>query len=249
MKNKNIGFVSLVVLMLTLGAVAQDTGTANDQNSNAPVLKTRPHGAQNPTPQQEAVASAGQPSYGASPNAIPDGTRFIIMLKNTLDTKSMEEGKHFTAELREELLTPSGLYIPKGRTIKGHVATFEHGYTGARMQLALDEISTRKGWVPLIGTITGVPGDPSIKSTGEEGELYRKGPDMKRVITNAAIGAGVGAASGAAAGGSKGAAIGAMAGAGLGSGSSLLFHGKEMKLEEGTNLEVRLDRDLVVPVR
>jgi outer membrane lipoprotein SlyB len=101
----------------------------------------------------------------------------------------------------------------------------------------------------LVGTITGVPGDPSIKSTGEEGELYRKGPDMKRVITNAAIGAGVGAASGAAAGGGKGAAVGAMAGAGLGSGSSLLFHGREMKLEEGTNLEVRLDRDLVVPSR
>jgi len=248
MNAKWAGSVASVVLAVALGAVAQDNGGSNEQNNNAPVLKTRPRTAQNSAAPESAVATPAQPSATPS-NAIPDGTRFIIMLKNTLDTKSMEEGKHFTAELREELLTPSGLYIPKGRTIKGHVATFEHGYTGARMQLALDEISTRKGWVPLIGTITGVPGDPSIKSTGEEGELYRKGPDMKRVITNAAIGAGVGAASGAAAGGSKGAAIGAMAGAGLGSGSSLLFHGREMKLEEGTNLEVRLDRDLVVPVR
>jgi hypothetical protein len=250
MNAKRASSVSAVVLALALGAIAQDNGSSNDQND--PVLKTRPNDSKNTaSPQQGtqgAVASAGQP-YGAAPNAIPDGTRFIVKLKDTLDTKTMEQGKHFTAELREELLTPSGLLIPKGRTIKGHVATFEHGFTGARMQLALDEIHTRKGWVPLVGTVTGVPGDPSIKSTGEEGELYRKGPDMKRVITNAAIGAGVGAATGAAAGGGKGAAIGAAAGAGLGSGSSLLFHGKELKLEEGTNLEIRLDRDLVVPSR
>jgi hypothetical protein len=95
----------------------------------------------------------------------------------------------------------------------------------------------------------GVPGDASIKSTGEEGELTRKGPDKKRVITNAAIGAGVGAAAGAAAGGSKGAAIGAAAGAGLGTSSSYIFRGADLKLDKGTQLEVRLDRDLVVPTR
>jgi len=88
----------------------------------------------------------------------------------------MQDGKHFKAELREDLVTPSGLIIPKGRTIKGHVGRFEHGYTGSKIQLALDEIETRNGWVPLIGTVTGVPGDPSIKATGEEGEVYRKGP-------------------------------------------------------------------------
>jgi outer membrane lipoprotein SlyB len=98
-----------------------------------------------------------------------------------------------------------------------------------------------------VATVTGVPGDPSIKSTGEEGELARKGPDKKRVITNAAIGAGVGAATGAAVGGGKGAAIGAAAGAGLGTGTSLLFKNNDLKLDKGTQLEVRLDRDLVVP--
>jgi hypothetical protein len=237
------------VLVLALAAAAQDNGNSDGQNGNVPVLKTRPHSGQT-TPQapRGTLASTSQPT-GGNRNAIPDGTRFIVKLRDTLDTKTLEQGQHFQAELREDLLTPSGLLIPKGRTITGYVATFEHGFTGARMQLALDEIETRKGWVPLIGTVTGVPGDPSIKSTGEEGELYRKGPDMKRVVTNAAIGAGVGAASGAAAGGGKGAAVGAMAGAGLGSGSSLLFHGRELKLDQGTNLEIRLDRDLVVPTR
>lgn len=241
--------VGTAILSLALAVTAQDNGSSNGQD---PVLKTRPHDSSVPLPSQAPTAYPSQnpnpgPVYGAPPNAIPDGSRFIMKLRDTLDTKTMDQGKHFRAELREDLITPTGLIIPKGHTIKGHVAQFERGFTGARIQLALDEIETRKGWVPLIATVTGVPGDPSIKSTGEEGDLYRKGPDKKKVITNAAIGAGVGAASGVAAAGSRGAAIGAVAGAGLGSGSSLLFKGNDLRLEKGTQLEVRLDRDLVIP--
>lgn len=237
--------VCTLALAFALGAsaVAQelDNGSSNSQDS--PVLKTRTRDAANPPDYRPASA----PVPVAAANAIPEGTRFIIKLKDTLDTRTLQPGKHFKAELREDLTTPSGLFVPKGRTIKGHVATFEHGYTGARMMIAMDEMETRHGWVPLIGTVTGVPGDPSIKSTGEEGELTQKGPDKKRVITNAAIGAGVGAASGAVVAGGKGAAIGAVAGAGFGTGTGLLFKGRDLKLDKGTQLEVRLDRDLVVP--
>jgi outer membrane lipoprotein SlyB len=67
------------------------------------------------------------------------------------------------------------------------------------------------------------------------------------VIENAAIGAAVGAVSGSVIGGHKGAAIGAAAGAGVGTGTSLLFKGSDMKLDKGTQLEVRLERDLTVP--
>ena len=242
LKASRAASVCALVLALALGAVSQE----NDQS---PVLKTRPKDSQSGqiTPQIPPSTSPtiGQPGntgvYVAQPNSIPDGTRFIIKLKDTLDTRKMEQGKHFKAELREELVTPSGLVIPKGRTIKGHVGRFEHGYTGSRMQLALDEIETRKGWVPLIATVTGVPGDSSIKASGEEGEIYRKGPDKKKVITNAAIGAAVGAVTGSVVGGGKGAAIGAAAGAGVGTGSSFLFKGSDMKLDKGTQLEVRTE--------
>ncbi|HEY6348528.1 MAG TPA: hypothetical protein VI636_03870 [Candidatus Angelobacter sp.] len=235
--------VCVLALALTIGAAAQDNGSPNDPNH--PVLSTRPPDS-NPDPSSQPAYASNQ-NYGAAPDAIPEGTRFIIKLKDTLDTRDLTQGRRFKAELREDLVTPSGLFIPKGRTIKGHVGSFERGFTGARMQLALDEIETRHGWVPLVTTITGVPGDHSIKTTENEGELTRKGPDKKRVITNAAIGAGVGAVSGAAVGGGKGAAIGAAAGAGLGGGSSLLFQGNDLRLDKDTQLEVRLDRDLTVP--
>jgi hypothetical protein len=244
MQPKWIASVCVLGMTLAMSAAAQNNGSSNSQDS--PVLKTRPEGAYPGQPPQSGGYHPN-PVYGAAPNVVPEGQRFIVKLKDTLDTKKLSEGKHFKAELREDLTTPSGLIIPRGRTVKGHVARYEHGFTGARIMLAMDEIETRHGWVPLIATVTGVPGDASIKSDGEEGEMVKKGPDKKRVIENAAIGAGVGAVSGTVLGGGKGAAIGAAVGAGLGTGTSLLFKGGDMKLDKGTQLEVRLERDLQVP--
>jgi hypothetical protein len=242
-------------LVLAAGAKAQDKDNGSSNPQDHPVLKTRPNDSGRsytppdfqPQPPGQTGVQNPAPVASAPADAIPVGTRFILSLQDTLDTHNMEQGQHFTAELRENLFAPSGLVILKGRGVRGHVAVFEHGFTGARMLLAMDEIETSQGWVPLIATFTGVPGDPSIKSTGQEGEITQKGPDKKRIITNAAIGAGIGAATGAAAGGGKAALAGALAGAGLGTTSSFLFKGNDLKLDKGTNLEVRLDRDLVVP--
>ena len=251
-------WISVVwTLTLALGAAAQDNGNSMQ---DGPVLKTRPHESHRsltppdfqPAEAQSAVQS--NPIQNAvltngAPNAIPQGTRFILGLEEALDTHNLTQGQHFTAELRDDLFASGGQVIPRGRPVRGHVATFEHGFTGARMMLALDEIESGNGWVPLVATFTGVPGDPSIKSTGQEGEITQKGPDLKRLIANAAIGAGLGAATGAASGGSKGALTGAVAGAGLGTTASFLMKGSDIKLDKGTNLEVRLDRDLVVPAK
>lgn len=247
MKAKWTVYVCAAALALATAVAAQDNGGSTAQDKDNPALKTRPADSGAAQSRQSAVSGAGSVVYGAPANAIPEGTRFIIKLKNTLDTRKLTEGKHFKAQLREDLVAPDGQIIPRGRKIKGHVARYEHGYTGARIMLAMDEIDTRHGWAPLIATVTGVPGDPSIKSTNEEGELAKKGPDKKRVITNAAIGAAVGALSGSLVGGGKGAALGAAVGAGVGTGSSLLFKGADLKLEKGTQLEVRLDRDLAIP--
>lgn len=236
-------------MALVTGAAAQSDANSVQDSQDRPVLKTRPADQVPQAPAPGTSATSSGPLYGTPPNVLPEGKRFIIKLKDTLDTKKLNDGKHFKAELREDLITPGGLIIPKGRTVKGHVAQYEHGFTGARLMLAMDEIETRNGWVPLIASVTGVPGDPSIKSIGDEGELTKKGPDKKRVIENAAIGAAVGAVGGSVIGGHKGAAIGAAAGAGLGTGTGLLFRGNDMKLDKGTQLEVRLERDLTVPGR
>jgi hypothetical protein len=183
----------------------------------------------------------------APPNAIPEGTHFLIRLNDRLDTRNLQPGKHFKAKLAEDLVAGNGTVIPHGKTIKGHVSSVEQGLH-ARMLLSFDEIDTGHGSMPLIATVTGAPGEHSVKSPDEEGDLQRKGMSKERAIEAAAVGAGIGAVVGAASGGGKGAGIGAGTGAGLGAAAGILSD-HDLRLEKGTVLEVRLDHPLQIPYR
>lgn len=184
--------------------------------------------------------------YASHPNAIAEGTRFLVVLDDKLDTAKLERGKRFKAKLGEDLVAPDGSMIPRGKKIKGHVSDVERGLH-PRLLLSFDQIETRHGWVPLAATVTGVPGEHGVKQeTGREGEIERPGVDKRRAAEAAVIGAGVGTLAGAAAGGGKGAAIGAAAGAGVGLGAGILTD-RNFKLDKGTQLEVQLDRQLIVP--
>lgn len=181
----------------------------------------------------------------APPNAVPEGTRFLIRLNDRLDTRNLQQGRRFKAKLAEDLVAGNGAVIPRGKTIKGHVSAVEQGLH-ARMMLSFDEIDTGHGSMPLIATVTGVPGDHAVKEPGEEGELQRKGMSKEHEIEAVAVGAGIGAAAGAIKGGRKGAGIGAGAGAGVGAIAGLLTD-HDLRLEKGTVLEVRLDHPLQIP--
>jgi hypothetical protein len=184
----------------------------------------------------------------AAPNAIPEGTRFLIRLNDQLDTRNLQPGKHFKAKLAEDLVAPNGMTIPRGKTIKGHVSAVEPGFH-ARLLLSFDQIDTGHGSMPLIATVTGAPGEHGVKSPDdEEGELERKGMSKQRTIEAAAVGAGVGAVAGGATGGGKGAGVGAASGAAMGAAVGLLSD-HDLRLEKGTILEVRLDHPLPIPAR
>ncbi len=194
-----------------------------------------------------AAAQAYPPNYPVTNNgAIPEGTRFVVRLKDKLDTNKIKPGKKFKAELMEDLAAPNGQTIPRGKTLKGHVSSVDNGFH-ARMILSFDEIDTNHGSMPIAATVTSVPGEHGVKSeTGAEGEISRTGIDKRRAVEGAAIGAAAGTATGAVAGGSKGAVIGAAAGAGVGLGASILT-GRDLTLQKGQQLELKLDRPLTVP--
>lgn len=187
-------------------------------------------------------------SYPASANGnvILDGTTFLVRLEDKLDTRKLAPGKHFKAKLSEDLVAPNGAVIPRGKKVKGHVSSVSQGLH-ARMLLSFDEIETNHGWMPLIATVTGVPGEHAAKQPDSEGEIQRKGASKTRMIEAAAVGAGIGAITGAAAGGGKGAGIGAGAGAGIGAIAGLLTD-HDIRLDKGTILELRLDHPLQVPM-
>jgi hypothetical protein len=183
--------------------------------------------------------------YPNSPNTIPEGTTFLARLEDKLDTQKTKSGKHFKAKLAEDLVAPNGAIIPRGKKIKGHISGVEQGLH-ARMLVSFDEIETDHGWVPLVATLTSIPGERAAKQPDAEGDIERKGVSKTRVIEAVAVGAGLGAAAGAAAGGGKGAGIGAGAGAAVGGLAGILTQ-HDLRLEKGTTLELRLDHPLQVP--
>lgn len=181
----------------------------------------------------------------APPNAVPEGTTFLVRLQDKLDTRNLQQGKHFKAKLAEDLTSANGSVIPRGKKIKGHVSSVEQGLH-TRLLLSFDEIETDHGWVPLIATVTGVPGEHGVKAPDAEGEIERKGMSKRHTIEAAAVGAAIGTVAGAAAGGGKGAGIGAGAGAGIGALAGILTD-HDLRLDKGTTLEVRLDHALQIP--
>jgi hypothetical protein len=181
----------------------------------------------------------------ALPNSVPQGTVFMIQLTDRLDTRMVKAGDHFHARLAEDLVTAGGATLPSGSKITGHVSAVEPGLN-RRLLLSFDEIQTQHGWVPLIATVTGVPGEHGLKQLGEEGEIGRKGPDKEEIAEAVIIGAGEGAAEGSHSGRKHGAAAGAGSGA-ANSALSAFEAGHDLVLEKKTALEIRLDRNLLVP--
>lgn len=192
------------------------------------------------------LPASAQTGTGYGSNYVPDGTRFIVRLDDKLDTNKLQAGKHFKAKLAEDLVAPNGSMIPRGKTVKGHVSSVDRGLHG-RILLAFDQIETSHGWMPLVASVSDVPGDHAYK-TGNEGEIERKGTNNTRILETAAVGAGIGAAAGAAKGGGRGAAIGAGAGAAAGGVAGILTD-RNFKLDKGQQLELRLERPLEVPSR
>jgi hypothetical protein len=183
----------------------------------------------------------------APPNAIAQGTIALIQLTDRIDTSRVKAGDHFHARLADPLMAEDGETLPEGAKIKGHVSSVLPGFR-TRILLSFDQIETSRGWVPLIATVTGVPGEHGMRPVGEEGEIGRKGMTKEEVAEAVVVGAGRGAAEGERAGGKKAAAQGAGAGA-ADAAYSALESGHDLILVKDTALEIRLDRNLLVSRR
>jgi hypothetical protein len=194
-----------------------------------------------------ALFSMAMVAQDAPVNAVPQGTVFLIQLTDRLDTHSVKAGDHFHARLAEPLAAANGVTIDAGKRITGHVSAVEPGLH-TRLILSFDEIETSRGRVPLIATVTGVPGEHGLSQIGEEGEIGRKGMSKEQIAEAVVVGAGEGAADGMHTGGKRGAATGAGQGAANGA-FSALESGHDLVLDKGTALEIRLDRNLTVGPR
>jgi len=172
---------------------------------------------------------------------VPEGTFFLVELRDKLDAKKVKRGKEFDARTLEALEATDGSIIPAGARVKGRVASVDDN----RLMLDFFRIETRRGNVPLVATPVRVLAERDVKKkTGDEGEIKSSGGRGKSAAIGSAVGAGIGAAIGATTAGGKGAAIGAAAGAGGGALIGAAAGGKDLYLRKGARIELRLDRPL-----
>src|SRR6266511_3004417 len=167
---------------------------------------------------------------------VPEGALLRIRLETRLTTKTDREGDRFTARVVE----PSDY---EGAIIRGHIAKIERsGRMTGRTEMALDfdAVTLRDGRNgPFQAQIEKVFATESVKSVDEEGNVESASKTKETEIRSIG-GAVLGAIIGGIAGGGKGAAIGAAIGAGAGAGSVYVQGDKDLILDPGTQMVVRV---------
>lgn len=192
-----------------------------------------------------ALALAG--ALGLAPavraqSEVPAGTRFLVELRDKLDSEKVREGKKFEARTVEPIPAADGSTIPAWTKLKGEVSYARDN----RMVLRFERIEPYGQKMPLVATVTHVVGEKGVSSkAGDEGEIKAAGHRGRDAAIGAVVLGGIGAAVGAAEAGGKGAAIGAGAGGATGAViGAAAGGGKHLVLHEGTRIELQLDRPL-----
>lgn len=178
--------------------------------------------------------------------AVAPGTKFLVSLEGDLGSKDAHENDKFKVRTLEPLEAGSGIYLPAGAEIIGHISRAQSaGVAGhAKLYLTFDEIRTKFGRLPIVAEVVDVPGDHSIKS-GEirEGLIEGRHGNQQSAAEAAAAGAAIGAMQGVKDKNKKE----ALEGAALAAFTAYLAEsgrGHELNLPKGAKLEIELERAL-----
>jgi hypothetical protein len=229
--------------------------------AGALLLGTTAASAQATHPSQDVISGQGQMSAHNSEQHVADGqrhglpletyavvpgTRFLVKLEQDLNTKEARQNQSFRVRTLETLEAGSGMYLPSGIEIRGHISRVEPaGTTGrAKIWLTFDELHTSFGALPIVAEVVSVPGDHSIKSEPlQEGVIEGRSSTQKDAAQAAAAGAATGAVKGVKDKNKKEAAEGAA----LAALEAYLMEsgrGQELELPKGAKLELELERAL-----
>lgn len=228
----------------------QDPQSQEAGRSNPPATDTDGYPRQDraplPSAQMQKADGKRRADLPVEAYAVVPGTKFLVRLEEDLNTVNTPEGKRFKARTLEPLEAGSGIYLPAGAEISGHVSRVEPaGIAGrARLFLTFDEIRTRFGALPIVAEIVSVPGDRSVRvRQGNEGVIEGKTSTQQAAGQAAGEGAAMGAVHGVKNKNAKEAAEGALAGA---IAAYLLESGRghELNLLKGAKLELELARAL-----
>jgi hypothetical protein len=166
-----------------------------------------------------------RPSTTSGRSAIPVGQEIDARLQSELSSDTAQPEDRFEATTVVDLYEGNRVLIPAGSTLRGIVSSVNKATRTDRkgsLTVAFDQITVRGRSYPMRGTVT-----QALESAGIKGEIGKIG-----------AGSAVGAIIGGIIGGAKGALIGVLVGGG---GTIAATEGKDVTLDQGTILRVRLD--------
>jgi len=178
-----------------------------------------------------AISEESAPSEAAAPAesnvlaaiVIPAGTRLMVTMDNTLDSRQHGAGHMFTVSLDSNLAVNGNVLCPKGTKLYGRLTQAKKSGRLAgqsEMTLQLTDIMINNIPHPIVSSglkaVTEGTGKDTVRSTGGA----------------------------AAVGGLLGGSKGAKRGAAIGLGASMLTSGNQINIPAGTLLEFSLQSDL-----
>lgn len=196
--------------------------------------------------QQRHRADGGRHGLPLETFAVTPGTKFLVSLQDDLSSKGTQENAVFKVKTLEPLEAGSGIYLPSGAEIVGHISRVEPaGVAGrAKLWLTFDEIHTQFGDLPIVAEVASIPGDHSVKPVpDQEGLIQGRSSTQQDAAAAAAAGAALGAVKGVKDKDKKEAAEGAA----LAAITAYLMEsgrGHELNLPKGGKLELELERAL-----
>lgn len=208
---------------------------------------TAPQGA---APQQSQSAA---PASGATANdsstTIPAGTKVPLSLKQAISTKTAKEGDAVYCETAFPIVQDGRILIPAGTYVQGKISHIQRaGRVKGRAEVLMHftTLIYPNGYtVMLPGSVENMPGAEKTSMKGPEGTVRQDSQTGEKVGTIASTGA-TGAVVGGLSHGGKGALIGAGVGGAVGTAIALLSRGNDVRLQNGTSIEMIIQRPVAL---
>jgi type IV secretion system protein VirB10 len=260
-------------MMVVLGLMAVGSCAARGQDpefvqpATQPVQAVKADAQSAPAPTAAADSAAVRGPSGSAPDPaspaaakktylVPAGTKVLLQLRSSVNTKSARPGdgvylaSTFPVVVGDHVLIPAGVYV---QGVVDRVERAGHVKGHAQLDMHFTSMIFPNGSVVEIpGLVNSVPGAKKQKVTGDgEGTIEQDGDKTRNMGKVAAITIPAGTAGGAIGGAeSDHAAAGAFGGmaAGLAAAGivALFTRGADVDLESGSQVEMVLQRTLVL---
>ncbi|HZU32615.1 MAG TPA: hypothetical protein VFB79_15970 [Candidatus Angelobacter sp.] len=204
------------------------------------------------TPTTPPLAANASADSAIKQLTVPAGTQVLLQLKSPIDTKSAHVGDGVYCQTSFPVTMNNIAVIPAGTYVKGQIAEVKRaGRIKGRAEILFHftTLIFPNGYtIDLPGALDNEPGAQNHTVTDKEGTVQSNGQKAKDAGTVAKTGA-TGAVVGAVASRSAtGAGIGGLAGAAVGLGQVLFTRGQDVRIEQGTSLEMVLQRSLTIDI-